>query len=415
MLNVTRNTVTSSWGAEKLTVFILFLSVIDGLAILGNTLVILVILWTKSLRRMEANSFVMSLSIADLLVALTIVPITIASLVNPQNHPYDKFKTFLGVGNFFFCICSIMNLTLLSLDRYFAITSPYRYLDFLTHKRACSLCILIWVYSLGFSLPPVFGISSYSCFIPNFETCREDVWRSSDTLVFALLVLGFTYGLSLVSMSYCYWKIFKVARSHSRRIAAQQSFRISVKTKNQFVEQNARTTQNLALEVSKAEEIKSQSIQSHQNGQINGNDTETAGFRWVEKSLIDIVIAPWIIGPKRPINTKNPDFEHSLHSSADSDGSSKNSDKNFTKNEMRVARSFLIVIGLYVLCWTPFCLILALEIFLRRKLSEEASLICLWIGYTNSCVNPFIYTWKYRQFRCALIRLWRNCKLLLRE
>lgn len=399
-MNIT--TLTSSWSSEKLTVFILFLLVVDGLAILGNVLVIVVVLWTKSLRRMEANFFVLSLSVADLLVALTIVPITIASLVNPRYFPYHHYKTFLGFGNFFFCICSIMNLTLLSLDRYFAITSPYRYLDFMTHKRACSLCILVWVYSLGFSLPPVFGISSYACFIPNFETCREDVWRSSDTLVFAFLVLGFTYVLSLTSMSFCYWKIFKVARSHSRQIAAQNSIKISNPRKKQILDPSTKTMQKIAIEPPKVEEINSQSIQSHQNsthGKIDGNDT--TGVRYVKKTLIDIAIAPWINGS---------DFEDSLRSCPNRSNQRTDKDSTFhsTKNEMRVARSFLIIIGLYVLCWTPFCLILASEIVLRRKLSEEASLICLWIGYINSCVNPFIYTWKYRQFRSALIGLWRK-------
>lgn len=71
---------------------------------------------------------------------------------------------------------------------------------------------------------------------------------------------------------------------------------------------------------------------------------------------------------------------------------------------MKAAKSFLIVMGVYLTCWSPFCLILFIEVCTGEKLSKgTATLVCLWIGYMNSSLNPLIYTWKYKQFRDALL------------
>jgi hypothetical protein len=445
MRNNTRATVTTSWGQGKITAFTIFLILIDGLAVLGNVLVIVVVLLTKELRRREANYFVISLSVADLLVASTIVPITVASLLNPKRFAYyHGYKTFLGFGNFFFCICSIMNLTLLSLDRYFAIAFPYRYLGLMTRKKAGFMCIMTWVYSLAFSLPPFFGISSYSCFTPNFNTCSEDVWRGYDTLIFAVLVLGFTYVLSLTSMSFCYWKIFKVARSHSRQIAALQSFGKTITNNKTILRKKQNNTKKMQKPAESPNDERMEAIEMHTGKAVHSTEQsfnpEKAGEELnvgpPKQSPIALAEVPRTKRHKRfllkdfkdrnrvenslensQIVTTGTNFgdlkSFSEESNEATSSSSFQTDNNFhsAKNEIRVATSFLIIIGLYVLCWTPFCFILATDVLKGVKSTEEGSLICLWIGYINSCINPFIYTWKYRQFRKALIRLLRKVKL----
>ena len=75
---------------------------------------------------------------------------------------------------------------------------------------------------------------------------------------------------------------------------------------------------------------------------------------------------------------------HSLtHHIANSTNTSRSSD-------MKAAKSFLIAMGAYLTCWSPFCLILFIEVCTGKKLSKEtAPLVCLWIGYIS--LNPLIY------------------------
>ena len=341
--------VTKNWSLEEKTLSSCALIFINLLAASGNLLVIFVILHTKELRRKESNWFVANLALADLLVALTVIPTSIDTLINGHFRLGLAFKEFIGFANFLFCICSIMNLQLLSIDRWFAIAKPFRYLEVVTPKKAGAACLFVWIYSMVCGLPPKFGVSSYFCFIPNLDVCDlEKDWSASHkALIFGVAVLGSTYGLALIVMVLSYWRIFRITRWHVRRINVQLSFEQCAKT-NGFSEQTER----------------------------------------VDDSVISL-------------NTE----ETAKRSSRKTQWSRKESRKrNFPRaSDIQTAKSFLVVIGVYFLCWTPFCVTLMLDIIMSKKINSTVALICLWIGYINSCLNPLVYTWKYKQFRRALV------------
>lgn len=71
---------------------------------------------------------------------------------------------FAGCEVYAFCgalfgICSMITLTVIAIDRYFVITRPLTSLGVLSRKRAFIILTTVWIYSLGWSLPPFFGWS----------------------------------------------------------------------------------------------------------------------------------------------------------------------------------------------------------------------------------------------------------------
>ena len=58
-----------------------------------------------------------------------------------------------------FGICSMITLTVIAIDRYFVITRPLTSIGVLSRKRAFIILMTVWIYSLGWSLPPFFGWS----------------------------------------------------------------------------------------------------------------------------------------------------------------------------------------------------------------------------------------------------------------
>ncbi|XP_071798795.1 galanin receptor 2b-like [Asterias amurensis] len=66
-------------------------------------------------------------------------------------------------------------------------------------------------------------------------------------------------------------------------------------------------------------------------------------------------------------------------------------------------KTLLIVFISFTVCWTPNCIIFTLfSLGYEVDLSSSIYLITVAMVSLNSCVNPFIYAIKYKQFRKAL-------------
>lgn len=345
--------VTQNWSSVEVALSSFALTLVNILAVSGNLLVMFVVSYTKELHGKESNWFVMNLALADLLVSLTVIPISIDTLIRGTFRHGSALKEFTGFANFLFCICSIMSLQLLSLDRWFAIAKPFKYLEVISPRKAFAACLFVWIYSTVCALPPKFGVSSYYCFIPNLDVCdlNRDWSGSYKTRIFAIAVIGLSYFVALIIMAMSYWKIFQITRSHVRKINAQLSLQHFSQT-NRCWEDTERVSNSSVANVH------------------NTNETSTKSSRrkkWWNSSSNRVTFS--------------------------------------RASDIQTTTTFLIVIGVYFLCWTPFCVTLVLDIIMDKKVNSAVTLVCLWIGYANSCVNPLIYTWKYKQFRHAFVAI----------
>lgn len=129
-----------------------FLSI---LTTLGNALVIHAIRTEKRLQTV-ANYFICSLAVADLLIGLYVMPLSITYFVTGEWHlGLIVCQAWLSV-DYVCSTASIFNLFILSLDRYWSIRYPLKYLRTRTVKRASIMITLVWVMS-SFWVIPVTG------------------------------------------------------------------------------------------------------------------------------------------------------------------------------------------------------------------------------------------------------------------
>lgn len=61
-----------------------------------------------------------------------------------------------------FGITSMMTLLAISVDRYLVITKPLRSIQWSSKKRTVQIIAIVWLYSLGWSVAPLFGWSMLS-------------------------------------------------------------------------------------------------------------------------------------------------------------------------------------------------------------------------------------------------------------
>ena len=117
--------------------------------IVGNSLVLWLIAKNKSLRT-NANLFITSLAVADLLVGLIIAPVWIIFRCSQSNkdkyeHKYAFSIDYLWIHT---TVATTFNLCCVTLDRHIAIFHPLRYQSFLTKKRCYGAIALVWLMSV---------------------------------------------------------------------------------------------------------------------------------------------------------------------------------------------------------------------------------------------------------------------------
>ncbi|KAJ7352784.1 hypothetical protein OS493_033845 [Desmophyllum pertusum] len=116
------------------------------MTLFGNSLVILAFKRNSKIRTVT-NYFVVSLAVADILVALVSMPIWAAYLMSGV----ELKQALLKVWTFMDILCgvaSIINLTAISIERYFCITYPLNYHTTMTSRKAITTIIIIWIFSI---------------------------------------------------------------------------------------------------------------------------------------------------------------------------------------------------------------------------------------------------------------------------
>ena len=138
---------------ETVTLSVVLLTVIVG-TIVGNILVCTAVCLVRRLRR-PCNYLLVSLAVSDLCVALLVMPMALLYEVLGR-WPFgprvcDTWVAFDVLS----CTASILNLCMISVDRYWAITRPLDYGVKRTPARMCLCVALVWLTAACISLPPL--------------------------------------------------------------------------------------------------------------------------------------------------------------------------------------------------------------------------------------------------------------------
>ncbi|XP_058128874.1 uncharacterized protein LOC131287774 [Anopheles ziemanni] len=133
---------------------LIFGSIIIG-AVLGNALVIISVHKNRKLR-VITNYFVVSLAMADMLVALCAMTFN-ASVELSGRWLFGSFMCDVWNSlDVYFSTASILHLCCISVDRYFAIVRPLEYPLYMTHRTVFFMLANVWVLPALISFTPIF-------------------------------------------------------------------------------------------------------------------------------------------------------------------------------------------------------------------------------------------------------------------
>lgn len=75
------------------------------------------------------------------------------------------------------------------------------------------------------------------------------------------------------------------------------------------------------------------------------------------------------------------------------------------KRETKAAKTIVIIMGCFFVCWFPFFILNIIDPLIGYKIPYVPWTVALWLGYVNSMLNPLLYYKFNRGFRMAFQRL----------
>ncbi|XP_070780844.1 alpha-2B adrenergic receptor [Enoplosus armatus] len=203
-----RSTVrTSPYTPQATAAFAIAITFMMLLTIVGNILVIIAVLTSRSLKGAQ-NLFLVSLAAADILVATLIIPFSLAN----ELQGYWAFSSiwceiYLAL-DVLFCTSSIVHLCAIALDRYLSISRPVSYGSKRTPTRIKAAIIVVWLISAVISFPPLLTLDKS-------EGGEEACELNNERWYILYSTIG-SFFAPCVIMILVYVRIYQIAKKHTR-------------------------------------------------------------------------------------------------------------------------------------------------------------------------------------------------------
>lgn len=391
-VNSTTNSSDVSDADIKHPIIGVLLALFSVITIVGNILVILAV--TKELYlRTVTNYFIVSLAIADLMVGSVVMPFSISLEVTDDVWIYgtewcDLWHSFDVLAS----TASILNLCVISLDRFWAITDPIAYPTKMSHCKVYLLIALVWLCSAGISFP---AIAWWKAVTPGTATLNRCMFtEDSAYLIFSSIV---SFYCPTFIMMFVYWRIYLAAAAQIRSLKIGSKI---LTTTNG----NRGHREFMTLRMHRGGNHRRRSSDEYsQHSCVITSDNDSTALT-AESPAQDN--GSNVNNPNQPPHRPAKFITKRLKQFALS--------KKLTKlaREQKAAKTLGIVVGVFIMCWLPFFLFNVLQGICGLKclvIPDILFPIFTWLGYINSGMNPVIYALSMRDFRRAFGKILCCC------
>ncbi|XP_062315486.1 histamine H1 receptor [Osmerus eperlanus] len=184
------------------------------LTVIMNILVLYAVKKEKTLHTV-GNLYIVSLSVADLIVGATVMPLNLVYLLEDEWKLGRIVCQFWLIMDYVASTASIFSLFILCLDRYRSVRQPLKYLKYRTRGKASVMITGAWLLSMTWILP-ILGWRSFTHvqLKPEMENKCDTDFRF--VTWFKVITAVFNFYVPSILMLWFYTRIYLAVRQHIR-------------------------------------------------------------------------------------------------------------------------------------------------------------------------------------------------------
>lgn len=412
-------------------------------ALTGNIFVVAAVLKFPRLRSEFCYHILSGLAIADICVALFVMPWSMVNLLWGY-WPFDDISCRLWMSSdVMCCTASILHLCLVAMDRYVAVVYPLRYRILVNGSRVRLGIIAVWITSITISFIPI-NFGWFSLAEAHFDKMNElhsnfsgiNVSNTSNTCelkvnrVYAVVSSLTSFYLPFLFFCLIYGRIYWVVHQQVRQF---EVIKLNF-VKDERSASTITTIDEIRGSLTQVDPIRFRGRRVSSNSQLmmfprkfsmrtltdfnNGSGSlwmssftfEGQGQHEMTGSITDNSNTCFRDGTT--IKTMVPTT--STITSGRRDPTRQRRRSKFPaffilRRELKAIKTIGLILGCFTVCWLPFFVTYVMRPFCDGccHFSRLSIAIITWIGYVNSVINPILYGFLQRDFRTAFLILTR--------
>ncbi|XP_036381333.1 muscarinic acetylcholine receptor M3-like [Megalops cyprinoides] len=436
-MNFSCESQVSNWtvdplGGHKLWEVVLIILITGPLSlvtIIGNLLVMISFRVNSHLRTVN-NYFLLSLAVADLVLGAISMNLYTTYIIMGRwalgNLACDIWLAIDYVAS----NASVMNLLVISFDRFFSVTRPLTYRAKRTPRRAAIMISLAWIISF-FLWAPAILLWPYIVEEQTAEKVKCTIqFLTEPVLTFGTAIAAFYLPVSI--MIILYWRVYRETENRTRDLTgllglvdsrgasldSRQQVPYSISAKSSISssrethagESQGRERQNgcfpIRLARDRERNVLTSSLQRGRsnNGVWNLDEEEASDSSSSEAKGMSVMVVHVPMIRLRDMQGEVTGLEDRGVPRAGNSGSlgmirqhKAKKRRSMIVKEKKAARTLSAILLAFILTWTPYNVMVLVSIF--RCVPEKLWQLGYWLCYVNSTVNPMCYALCNKSFR----------------
>ncbi|XP_031593194.2 muscarinic acetylcholine receptor M2-like [Oreochromis aureus] len=403
----------SPYTTLEIALIILVAGSLSLITVIGNILVMLSIKVNRNLQTVN-NYFLFSLACADLIIGVCSMNLyTVYIVIGFWPLGAVVCDLWLAV-DYVVSNASVMNLLIISFDRYFCVTKPLSYPVRRSTKIAGLMIAAAWVLSFILWAPAIL----FWQFIVGGRTVKPNEcyiqFFSNPAVTFGTAIAAFY--LPVAIMIYLYWRISKASRSRMRKDSRKTSGTSLGEAPSNSQEEggeNATATKKVQEEAADGKEKEMLQQKQQQNGigpckEERTNQVDSTSDSIQASTSKDAEIPPSSrknsnIGKNeaQPSSRKNSAadtqmlvtktlFKVTMRAMSEN-AVAKWKKRGISSREKKVTRTIMAILVAFVVTWTPYNVMVLINTFCSICIPNSLWTIGYWLCYINSTINPACY------------------------